>query len=237
MLVFISILLNNPMTLKQATCIEDFTHIALNDHHLHFKNNTDQKNMLMISFGLLTDFVFLVWMGRWCIKGGSWRFMIALILVFFIKFFFRKTFMIAHPIDELWTFPGFYSLVVHYGRSNDYHYNTVTAVTTMLSCEFYDHRIYSLMMLSIIAMLGNFYLSLVLRGHYVIDNFGGFFLGFYFWLISYNWLSYYIDVCLFGMTLHERFPTQRKKCMKCSEPINQWADVNKLISEQETKSK
>lgn len=63
-----------------------------------------------------------------------------------------------------------------------------------------------MMTLSILALVGNFYLSLTLRGHYFIDNFGGFFMGFYFWLISYNWLSYYIDVGLFGMTLHERFP-------------------------------
>ena len=61
------------------------------------------------------------------------------------------------------------------------------------------------MVLSLIALAGNFYMSLCLKGHYFIDNFGGVIMGYYLWLITSNWLCYYVDVRLFGMTINERF--------------------------------
>lgn len=62
------------------------------------------------------------------------------------------------------------------------------------------------MHLALVALIGDTYLSLVLRGHYLIDNFGGIVIGHYLWIVSRNWLSYYVDVKLFGMTVYERVP-------------------------------
>lgn len=177
--------------------------------------------------GLLTDFLLLFFMGRWCIKGGSWRFMIGLVLTLALKSYFSSWFMMSPPPGDLWHYPGFYSLTVPYGRSNDYHYNTVLAITIMLALEYHNLKYFSLMWLAIICMLGNAYLTTALRGHYFIDNFGGLCAGYYFWTISNNWLSYYIDVKLFGMTLHERNQNIPLECFKCSEPINQWTNLDK----------
>lgn len=40
----------------------------------------------------------------------------------------------------------------------------------------------------------------------MIDNFGGVIIGYQIWSMTGNYLCYYIDVQLFGLTLHERFP-------------------------------
>ena len=79
------------------------------------------------------------------------------------------------------------------------------------------------MWLSLVALLGEFYLSLCLRGHYIIDNFGGIILGYYLWALTNNWLCYYVDVKIFGMTIHERFPGQiDSNCQNCGVNINEW---------------
>ena len=68
------------------------------------------------------------------------------------------------------------------------------------------------MVLSLIAFIGDFYLSLCLKGHYFIDNFGGVTLGYYIWLVTNNWVCYWVDVKLFGMTMHERFNIIQCEC-------------------------
>ena len=60
--------------------------------------------------------------------------------------------------------------------------------------------------MSLVALVGDCYLSLCLKGHYLIDNYGGILFGYQIWSVTNTWLSYYIDVRLFGLTIHERFP-------------------------------
>ena len=94
----------------------------------------------------------------------------------------------------------------------------------------------TLMGLSILALVGDCYLSLCFKGHYSIDNFGGLILGAHIWLCSNNWLSYYVDVKLFGMTLHERFPDQiQTECSNCGEDINKWCQVKELRQQMKLK--
>jgi len=86
------------------------------------------------------------------------------------------------------------------------------------------------MCLSLIALLGDSYLGLVLKAHYSIDLFGGLIIGDYIWLISNNYLCYYIDVKLFGLTLHERFGNElRTKCQKCKIGINNWVQKEEIL--------
>lgn len=62
-------------------------------------------------------------------------------------------------------------------------------------------------------------------------------MGYYIWICCNNWLSYFVDVKLFGMTLHERFSVIQSECANCGIPINQWAqtkeirEANKLVEE------
>ena len=68
----------------------------------------------------------------------------------------------------------------------------------------------------------------MLKGHYFIDNYGGLVLGYYIWIASNNWISYYVDVKIFGMTLHERFTYIPTTCGMCKTEINQWVQFKEL---------
>lgn len=132
--------------------------------------------------------------------------LIALVLTYLLRGLFINMFLMEEPRQgDLWEYPGFNSLTVPYGRSNDYFYNPVIALCTLLIKEFNSDNSTLLKYMSVLALCGNFYLSLALRGHYLMDNFGGLVLAAYIWEASNNWLSYYVDVKLFGMTFQERF--------------------------------
>ena len=80
------------------------------------------------------------------------------------------------------------------------------AICLQLFLEFRELNQTIFQWLSMVALVGECYLSIVLRGHYTIDNHGGLLIGYQIWSLSSNFLAYYIDVQLFGLTLHQRFP-------------------------------
>jgi len=184
----------------------------------------------MIGFGLLTDVLLIAFLALWVYYGGSWRFPIALVLTYILRILNTSLFKIRSPPGgDIWSFPGFYSITVLYGSNNDYYFNTTIAVCIQMILEYKYLKQKTLMSLSILALIGDCYLSLCFKGHYSIDNFGGLIFGAYLWICSHNWLSYYVDVKLFGMTLHERFPDQiQTECSNCKEPINKWCQVKEL---------
>lgn len=128
----------------------------------------------------------------------------------------------------LWDQPGVPSLVVRYGVENDYYFNPACSVLVQLWAEFKQKNQFILQTLALIVLVSQFYLSLVLRGHYFIDNFGGVIIGYQIWWASNRHLSYYVDKKLLGMTLHERFHEEiRTKCGNCKLPINEWVQAER----------
>merc|ERR1712166_355131 len=118
---------------------------------------------------------------------------------------------------------GFPSLTVQYGTCNhQYYFNPVLGFLTALVAEYRLLKQHILQFLSFVAILSNFYLSLTLKGHYFIDQYGGVVIGFWCWKVSHNLLSYYVDVKLFGLTLHHRFGEIPTSCGLCKTPINDW---------------
>jgi hypothetical protein len=200
------IVLFPPMTNVIVPCIKDKAQLSLQSHYEYFQANPMVKKQLLIGFGVLTDFLLLFFMARWVCYGGTWRFIIAIFLTYLLRFLNTALFRMRSPENgDLWEFPGFYSLTVSYGRQNDYYYNPVVALCMILKCEYKEQGLMLLSYLSFVALIGCTYLALCLRGNYFIDVYGGIVMGYYIWLCCNNWLSYYVDVKLFGMTMHERF--------------------------------
>jgi hypothetical protein len=63
-----------------------------------------------------------------------------------------------------------------------------------------------------------------LRGHYSIDIFGGIIMGHYIWLLAERY-SFLIDVKVFRIPFHKRFPLFTKSCQNCQYPIDMWTDL------------
>ena len=72
-----------------------------------------------------------------------------------------------------------------------------------------------------------------LRGHYFIDMFSGIIFAHYFWLLAERY-SYLVDVKIFNIPFHKRFPWFSRSCHTCQTPINIWHDLKN--ENQEVKS-
>jgi len=64
-------------------------------------------------------------------------------------------------------------------------------------------------------------MAIITRGAYIIDVFAAVIFGHAFYILA-EYLSYYVDVKIFGLTFQERFPDFETECANCSFPINQW---------------
>mmetsp|Transcript_16452 Transcript_16452/g.27921 ORF Transcript_16452/g.27921 Transcript_16452/m.27921 type:complete len:325 (+) Transcript_16452:234-1208(+) len=231
MLTFVMIVIYPPMTLRHVDCIEDQLLAQLQSQNDFFKNNRMLKKFLMVIMGALTDILLLLFMMRWTYNGGSWRFMISLFLTYSLRLLFGSLFKMRSPEDgDLWEFPGIYSLTVQYGNQNDYYFNPTLSICIQLLNEYRLDRQQLLMWVSLLALVGDCYLSYILKGHYLIDNFGGIALGYYIWLVTNNWLCYFVDVKVFGMTIHERFPNQQLQsdCQNCGECVHDWLQLDEI---------
>ena len=116
------------------------------------------------------------------------------------------------PANSQWESPGFQSITVAYNQSTNRYFNLTLSILVMLALEFKDMRRTGLVYFCVVMVLVNNLLTLSLGGNYFIDNFGGMVGGIYLWLRSKQLLSYFVDVKIFGYTLHERHGHVPRKC-------------------------
>ena len=144
----------------------------------------------------------IVYLLQWVHYGGTWRFVISLCVTYLLRLILTELFLLRRPIGgDQWVFPGWASLTVQYGMSNDYYFNPVVAICLQLFLEYRQLNQHLMKWLCLVALCGNLYLTLSLRGHYLIDNYGGLLFGYQIWSMVNNFGTYWIDVRLFGMTL------------------------------------
>ena len=58
-----------------------------------------------------------------------------------------------YPPGYAWEFPGFYSLVVPYGRDNNFLFTAYLSLMTIIACDFVTSKFYKLAVLAGIALL------------------------------------------------------------------------------------
>jgi hypothetical protein len=127
------------------------------------------------------------------------------------------------PDGYLWDFPGFYSVTVPYGKTNDFFFSGHIGCCMICFCEFKAVNWNKFAYFSIFTMVFQFSLMIALRGHYMIDLVSGIVFAHYFWLLSERY-SYIIDVKVFKIPFNKRFPTFTKSCNKCQHPMELWSD-------------
>ena len=240
---FIVILYVPHMPLTKVPCIQDLGHEYLQNHFEFFKSNPEIRNYILILFGALTDMLLIGFLLQWVHYGGTWRFVISLGLTYLLRLILTELFLLRQPEGgDLWVNPGWGSLTVQYGMRNDYYFNPVVAICLQLFLEYRQLDQHFLKWLCLVALTGNVYLTMSLRGHYLIDNYGGIIFGYQIWSMVNNFVTYWIDVRLFGMTFEQRFPLRKLckgsrsastglygQCSGCGTAINQWIGGGKPV--------
>lgn len=128
-----------------------------------------------------------------------------------------------YPDGYLWDFPGFYSITVPYGKTNDFFFSGHIGICMICFCEFRAHSWKKFSYFSLFTLFMQFSLMICLRGHYIVDLLSGIVFGHYFWLLSERY-CYVVDVKLFKIPFHKRFPAYTRSCKKCQHPVELWSD-------------
>lgn len=90
----------------------------------------------MIASGLMIDLLIMTFFMSW-INGGSFRFVIALFLIYLIRWNCGWWAIIHAKGGNQWSNPGFPSLFVSYKLCNNtYYFNPVIGVLTALVAEY-----------------------------------------------------------------------------------------------------
>ena len=219
--IFVVINLFPTMTLKKVECMEDYAQDVTVNLNTYLGANIETKKALMITSSISCDIVTLAMFIVWTVYGRSWRFPIAIVFVYLLKLITNALFKIRYPEGFLWEYPGFYSLTVPYGMSNNFHFTVHVALLLVIFQEFRSMKYFKTQLLTFVVLVTQSFLILCCRGAYSIDLFAALIFGHFFWVLG-NQLSYWIDVRVFGLTFQERFPEFQKECTNCRYPINKW---------------
>ena len=103
MFIFLMVAMFPSMTLEHVDCIRDMSQEALQSHYDYFKENPQTKNYLLVASAALADVLLLKNLITWTLFGGSWRFVIALVLTYCLRQVFTSLFKLNFPENgDLW---------------------------------------------------------------------------------------------------------------------------------------
>jgi hypothetical protein len=133
--------------------------------------------LLIISSGII-DLLGVFLLTRW-IFGASMRPFLGLVIVLGLRQIMQWLVALPAPPNAIWHYPGFPSLLVTYGVSNDYFFSGHTAIAVLAATEIARIGRRSLTALGVLIVLFEIATVLILRAHYTMDVFTGIVTGLY----------------------------------------------------------
>ena len=158
--------------------IGDGLHTATAAANLYLHTHPLAANVLLMVSSAIIDSLGIFLLARW-IFGGSLRPFLALVIVLGLRQIMQALVALPAPPNAIWHYPGFPSLLVTYGVSNDYFFSGHTAIAVLGASEM--ARLGKRWLTSLGAFIVVFEVAtvLVLRVHYSMDVFTGAVTGLY----------------------------------------------------------
>jgi hypothetical protein len=135
-------------------------------------------NLLLIVSSGIIDLLGVFLLSRW-IFGASIRPFLGLVIVLGLRQIMQWLVALPAPPNAIWHYPGFPSLLVTYGVSNDYFFSGHTAIAVLAVTEIARMGRRWLTALGVLIVLFEITTVLILRAHYTMDVFTGIVTGLY----------------------------------------------------------
>lgn len=196
-------------------CLRDELFVKTAGVNQYFAEHTGVKNAFMIFCGLCMDILMVVGFVVFAIHGKSWRLALALGMFYLLRLIIQKIFLMRYPDGYLWDYPGFPSLVVPYGKTNDFFYSGHAGGALVMTLEFRTlavllvrHRIFmrTMQIFGILTIVFQIFLMIFLRGHYTIDLIAGLMAGHYFYMLAQHFAPY-MDTLICRLKRHSPIST------------------------------
>lgn len=163
---------------SSASAIGDGLHIATAAANQYLHVHPTAANILLIVSSAIIDGLVIFLLSMW-IFAGAVRPFLGLVLVLGLRQIMEALVSLPAPPEAIWHYPGFPSLLVTYGVSNDYFFSGHTALTVLAATEFARLKKLPLTMLGVALVWFEMATVLVLQAHYTMDVFTGLVTGLY----------------------------------------------------------
>lgn len=154
------------------TGIHDRMHQITEPANHYLQCHATEANALLIISSAIIDLLGLFLLARWLL-GGSSRTFLGLIIVLALRQIMQALIALPAPPNAIWHYPGFPSLLVTYGVSNDYFFSGHTAIAVLGAIELARFGRRWLTSVGVLVVLFEVATVLVLRAHYTMDVFTG----------------------------------------------------------------
>ncbi len=135
-------------------------------------------NALLIVSSAIIDLLGVFLLSKWLFRGSARPF-VALVIVLGLRQIMQALVALPAPPNAIWHYPGFPSLLVTYGVSNDYFFSGHTAIAVLGATELARLGGRWLTALGIGIVVFEVLAVLILRAHYTMDVFTGRVTGLY----------------------------------------------------------
>lgn len=169
---------------NEVSCIQDNLFELTTPLNTFFTQNNLARHLLLIFSSSLIDFQYLFFCVHYLLWGKSGRPIVFLVAFYLFRAFIQGIFMMRYPEGMIWDYPGIPSITISYDYTTDFFFSGHVGIMVFLSLENYKNKNYEMMGLGIFGVFAEFFVMVVLRGHYSIDLFSGIIFGHYFWMVS-----------------------------------------------------
>ena len=90
----------------------------------------------MIFCSLFMDITMVSGLVVFAVHGRTWRLPVSLAMFYGLRAIIQQLFLMRYPEGYLWNYPGFPSLVVPYGKTNDFFYSGHAGGGLVMTLEF-----------------------------------------------------------------------------------------------------
>jgi len=158
--------------------IGDRIHNATASANLYLHLHPFAANVLLIVSSSIIDLLGVFLLARW-IFGGALRPFLGLVIVLGLRQVVQWLVALPAPPNAIWHYPGFPSLLVTYGVSNDYFFSGHTAIAVLGATEITRFGKRWLIAIGVLIAIFEVATVLILRAHYTMDVFTGIVTGLY----------------------------------------------------------
>jgi hypothetical protein len=158
--------------------IGDRLHDATASVNFYLHSHPAAANFLLIMSSGIIDLLGIFLLAGW-IFAGKLRPFLALVIVLGLRQMVQWLVALPAPPNAIWHYPGFPSLLVTYGVSNDYFFSGHTAIAVMAVSEIAGLGKRWLTVVGVLIVVFEVSTVLILRAHYTMDVFAGLVTGLY----------------------------------------------------------
>ena len=158
--------------------ISDSLQAATASANFYLQTHPFAANALLIVSSAIIDLLGIFLLSQWLFRGSTRPFM-ALVIVLGLRQVMQALVALPAPPNAIWHYPGFPSLLVTYGVSNDYFFSGHTAIAVLGATELARLGRRWLTALGVGIVVFEVVTVLILRAHYTMDVFTGLVTGLY----------------------------------------------------------